>query len=372
LGGVITSADQAQALFARFLRWWGTELLALIPERLKQLTQRRGCVVLMPDGAARFLLFVETPNELVPIGQFNRSEGADPRAPLHALLQRPAVAAVMGRGTFDRCLRLPSQLALRQTIELPLAADANLTDVVGFELDRYTPFRAEHVHFCYRVLNRDVSAQRLIVDITVVPKATVDEALEAAAEVGWLADRVDVAGANPNDDHSDNLIAGKMPSGYAGGARMTRRLAAAALVLTAIAVAMPLVMTQYRATVMSAEFAALQKQIQTDAALRQELISLRNTESYLLNRKVAIEPVSLLLLEATRILPDNTWLTEFRLSGAEIEFAGVTASASALIGLLEKSGIFRDTSFRSPVIPDRVSGGERFNIAAHLVSGGPH
>jgi general secretion pathway protein L len=369
---VITSADQARALFTRFLRWWGTELLALIPERLKQLSPRKNYAVLMPDGAARFLLLVETPNGLVKIGRIDRSGGADPRAPLRALLQRPEVAAIVGRSTLDRCLRLPAQLALRRTIELPLAAEANLTDVVGFELDRYTPFRAEHVRFCYRVLNRNIAAERLVVEVTVVPKATVDEALEAAAEVGWLADRVDVAGASPDTDRSDNLIAGKMPQGYAGGPRLTRRLAAAALILTAVAVATPLVTTQYQATVMSTEFAALQKLIQTDATLRQELTSLRNTESYLLNRKNQTQPVSMLLLKATRILPDDTWLIEFRLSGTEIDLEGITASASALVGILERSGTFRDTNFRSPVIPDRVNGGERFNIAAHVVSESQH
>jgi general secretion pathway protein L len=367
---VLSSTSQVRALFASFLRWWGTELLALIPQRLKRLSSQRGYIVLMPDGVGRFSLFLETSGEFAAIGQFGGPEDTDPRAALHTILLRPGIGERSARDAFDRCLRLPPQSALRRTIELPLAAETNLTDVVGFELDRYTPFRAEQVHFCYRVLNRDIAAERLAVEVTVVPKVTVNEALKTAAEVGWLADRVDVAGPSSAADHSDNLITQGMPVAYAGGVRATQALAAAALLLAVIAGAIPLVATQYKAAAMSTEFAALQKQLQRAAALREELASLRNTESYLLNRKNKTQPVSLLLLKATRILPDDTWLTEFRLSGAEVDLEGVTASASALIGMLERSGTFHDTNFRSPVIPDRVNGGERFTIAAHVVSEG--
>jgi general secretion pathway protein L len=369
---VLSSTRQVRALFTSFLRWWGTELLALVPERVRRLSSPRGYIVLMPDEAGRFSLFREMPSEFAAIGQFGGPEDGDPRAALHTILRRAEIGARSDRGAFDRCLRLPSRSALRRTIELPLAAETNLTDVVGFELDRYTPFRAEQVHFCYRVLNRNIGAQRLAVEVTVVPKATVDEALKTAAEVGWLTDRVDVAAPSSAADHSDNLIARRMPVAYVGGARVTQALAAAALVLALITGAIPLVAAQYKATAMSAEFAVLQKQIQRAAALREELTSLRNTESYPLNRKNKTQPVSMLLLKATRILPDDTWLIEFRLSGTEVDLEGITASASALIGTLEGSGTFRDTNFRSPVIPDRINGGERFNIAAHVVSEGQH
>jgi hypothetical protein len=36
---VLSSIRQVRAQFPSFLRWWGTELLALIPRRLKQLSQ---------------------------------------------------------------------------------------------------------------------------------------------------------------------------------------------------------------------------------------------------------------------------------------------------------------------------------------------
>ena len=75
-----------------------------------------------------------------------------------------------------------------------------------------------------------------------------------------------------------------------------------------------------------------------------------------------------MLLEATRILPDDTWLSEWQLAGSEMQLTGYAGSASALVNLLEQSKIFRNTTFQSPVVQDSKSGRERFHVATQVAS----
>ena len=58
---------------------------------------------------------------------------------------------------------------------------------------------------------------------------------------------------------------------------------------------------------------------------------------------------SVLALEVlARILPDHTHLTELQFDGPKIRLVGLTADAPALIGLLERSGLFAHASFFAP------------------------
>ncbi|EGH49288.1 fimbrial assembly, partial [Pseudomonas syringae pv. pisi str. 1704B] len=46
-----------------------------------------------------------------------------------------------------RVLLLPPSAVLLQTLQLPAAAARNLSTVVGYELDRFTPFDAGQLYF---------------------------------------------------------------------------------------------------------------------------------------------------------------------------------------------------------------------------------
>jgi general secretion pathway protein L len=297
---------------------------------------------------------------------------ADPNAPeagaaVQAALRQPGIADQLARGELGLCLRLPARWGLCRTLDLPLAAETNLAEVIGFELDRYTPFRAEQACFCHRIIARDPGAQRLSVEITVVPKPVLDGALRMADDLGWVPERVDVVDANQNLGHSDNLLSAVAPAARRGRTRATIGLAIIAAALTVAAVAIPFVAAERRASAMTEDLAEVEKQAQTAIALQKEIATLSDGQDFLVARKRQARTASSLLADVTHLLPDNTWLSELRINGQDIELIGITASASALIGILEQSGLFRDTTFRSPVVPDPSSGRERFGIGAHIV-----
>jgi general secretion pathway protein L len=77
-----------------------------------------------------------------------------------------------------------------------------------------------------------------------------------------------------------------------------------------------------------------------------------------------------ILNETTRLMPDNTWVTHFRLYGDQLTLAGNSAAASALIEALESSPKLSQVSFASPITFDPKQGVERFNLSAAVVANG--
>jgi general secretion pathway protein L len=364
---MLSATDRGFGIVGEFFRWWCAELLALLPERARRLSQPRGRLVLRLDRAASATLAFETPTRFSVLGELADSVDAAAADQVRAILQQASRVIPAARDSSRICLRLDPLSALTQTIHLPLAAERNLAEVVGYELDRYTPFRAEQVYHCYRILQRDKTAQRLAVEVTLVPKAAADEALAVAKGLGLTIGRVDVAAPSIEGGHSEDL---RVPGANAESRRtnrLTRWLSMVAVILIVIVLALPYSATQRKAAVMVEEAAALRTQAQASEKLRDELRAIHAQQEFLVARKTRMPTMSDLLLEVTRLLPDDTWLTEFRVTETEIEMAGVTASASGLIALLEKSGVFRDTNLRSPVTTDPSNGLERFNIAAHIV-----
>jgi general secretion pathway protein L len=72
------------------------------------------------------------------------------------------------------------------------------------------------------------------------------------------------------------------------------------------------------------------------------------------------------LLEVTRALPDDSWLSTFELNGNEVHLIGTSRSASSLIERLAAVPLFEHPHFRSAITPQTASrekGAERFDIA---------
>lgn len=364
-----TSVDRLLAPATDFLRWWYAELLTLLPEQLREFSREKGRIVLMlGEGSAPAHLFVETLGKSAELlAEIPEPGGAEGRSLLQGVLRRPEISRPINRGEFGLCLRLPSRSALCRTIDLPLAAEHNLSEIVGFELDRYTPFRADQAYYTQRVLERDGAGQRLSVEITVVPKPVVDGALAIAREIGWVPDRVDIAEPSPDVSYSNNLLEPTLSAARRSGWRATYGLAISAAILAATAVAIPFIAAEHEAAAMTEEVAGLEKEAKAAATLQKEILALREGEDFFVNQKRRFRTASELLAQISHLLPDDTWLTDLHITGGDVELTGISASASRLVGILEQSGQFRDTSFRSPVTADQVTGKERFSIATHIV-----
>ena len=66
--------------------------------------------------------------------------------------------------------------------------------------------------------------------------------------------------------------------------------------------------------------------------------------------------------ETSRILPDNTWVTDWRFRDGSVSIAGYSLAATELVGLFEKSQLFTQASLDAPITFDSVNGRERFSL----------
>ncbi len=87
------------------------------------------------------------------------------------------------------------------------------------------------------------------------------------------------------------------------------------------------------------------------------------------DEKKTTVPFVRIVEEMSRAIPDNTWLTEISVSGDMVRFSGFSASAAALIPLLESSPLFSAPTFMEPVVRVVNQEGERFSIAMKVESG---
>src|SRR5690606_28192983 len=76
-----------------------------------------------------------------------------------------------------RVLLIPSRAVLRRTLQLPVAALENLSSVLGFELDRQTPFRADQVYYDSRVLPHEPDARQTSVQLALITRQRLAEEL---------------------------------------------------------------------------------------------------------------------------------------------------------------------------------------------------
>jgi general secretion pathway protein L len=358
--------------FRAFLQWWVGELAALVPTRLRQrlTTAKRSLVLFLGDSGASPVLCLETGQELRVLEQLDLQSEPNPRRKFVAALRDHGLLAAFNARDIGACVRIPHNRASRTVIQLPVAAETNLDEVVLYELDRHTPFRPEHARFCYRVLKRDAAAKRLDVELTVVPRPVVDDALAIAARLDLRPDRIDVAFDGDDRSASGNLLPAEGIAPTSRGSHvLTYMLGGLAGILAIVAIYIPIHAADRAADAATQEFTTAKKAIAAAAALQKQIEDLRREESFLINRKREVSAVSKLLWETTRILPDGTWLSEWQLAGNEIQLSGSTQSASALVKLLEQSHAFQNTTFLSPVVHDPNTERERFHISAQVVRG---
>ena len=362
---MVSVLTRPHRLFLLFFAWWFGELVGLVPEALRRIFR----------PGSRYLIVEPSDDEVVVKllrGKRYREIG---RANLHGkdvAAERKALRKAKRHGKpkkSDVVLRLPADRVLRRRLELPWAAEPDLREALYFQIDRQTPFTPDEVYFDFEVVGRDTEAKRLTVEVTVIPRTIVDDAVARAGRWGLEPDIVDVV-----DQHQDaapriNLMPGGAAANDAPGfSPVNVLLLIVAAGLLAAAVYVPLDQRRVAADALLARIVVVQAQAQATLLLREEVESLRKEERFLTAaRRGALSPVRV-LDDLTRILPDDTWLFELKITGRQVRIAGYAPAAAALIGVIDKSPLFRAPRFRSSVTQDPRTGLERFNMSFQIDS----
>lgn len=274
----------------------------------------------------------------------------------HWPLSEPVASAP---GNARHVLVLAADAVLLQTIHLPVAAARNLSAVVGYELDRYTPFEADRLYFVARQERR--TPTQLQVTLVAILRERLDQILSDCAALGLQPHRVDVG-----DLGIDLLPAPLRPRPRPPGKGLQRRLP---WLCGALLIAAMLLWLNDRQRVLDTMYDSVQQQKAQVAevhALRQQLLATRGAVQYLTRRKVAQPPLVALLDDLTRCLPADTWLDQLDIKGSEIAFSGQSAKASALITRIKGCHRLDNAQFEGVIQPDARSGKDQFALRAHL------
>ncbi|WP_024646567.1 type II secretion system protein GspL [Pseudomonas syringae] len=263
-----------------------------------------------------------------------------------------------------RVLLLPVSAVLVQTLQLPAAAARNLSTVVGYELDRFTPFDAGQLYFVARQDSR--SASFLQVTLVAILRERLDTILSECADHGLRPDVVDV-GSEGQRMGIDLLPMPARPQQSRSGHRLQRGLIwlCAGLLLGAM-----LLWLNERQSLLEEMQASVQEQkaqVGEIQQLRQQLTNTRGAANYLLRRKAEQPPLSALLSELTACLPSDTWIEHLEISdSADVAFSGQSGKASALIGRVKECRSLDNAQFQGVIQPDTKTGKDQYSLRAHL------
>lgn len=353
-----------------YLRWWRDELISILPRRWRELSSGRLNQLRIAVSATEVIAYHESGGRTRELGRQPRTDSDEPghapdgvavqarrrllTAPIQALKSRPARVI----------LTLAPGLSLTKELAIPLAAQRDLAQVLTFEMDRQTPFRAESVYFDYRVIGRDPSRKQLTVRLGVVPRALVDTTLSLLSDLQLRMSQPGSATDSRWDGRTFLLVpaADRQPL----SAHITPLLVGLNGLLLLVAVSLPFYHQRSAITHLDRQLEKVRQAAHGAMSLREQAERLAQEIQVAVDRKSRWPTMVEILNELTAILPDSTWLSRLEIKGGEIHLQGVSGSASSLIALIEESKTFADVRFQSPVTQDTRTGRERFHLSARI------
>lgn len=341
-----------------FFHWWGKELAFLVPKSLRQrLREHSGRLVYIPSTSGFDGYFFDDDGNLMT----QQSVSLASSQSLQVLkAQYPTIEKA------EIVLRLAGDQALYKLIYLPEAAQENLQQVVGFELDRYTPFKVEQVYYA-AVLQGKTDQGQLKVLLVVAPKQGLDQQLAALESIGVKPHKIDYASVVsdlPQLDNTYNLLPERYQQRRSTLSQSVSWLVGSLILILALAAMVwPVWIEGQAVDSLKSRIQQLEKQKHVVDSQQMEIDALRAETQKLIDNKYQAPSLLAALNELSLLLKEDTWLTHLQFTDKRMQIQGQSPAASALIGLLESSEYFSNVSFVSPLTQDKTTGRERFQIS---------
>jgi general secretion pathway protein L len=356
---------------ADFWQWWRGELVALVPAAPRTAIARRRMrpvVVFAGDRATLWSASVEEGQPVMrPLREIAPADDADGAA---------AIAALATAGRTPRVvLSLNPQDCLRKRLTLPAALEENLIQALGYDLDRHTPFKPDELYFDARVIERNPARGTIAVELAAARRTIVDPALKHIA--AWGAEVVAVVPEPPAAASQSRL--NLLPREMRQSRPMVRRFdiwipVVLLAVLALAAAAIPLWQKRSYVQELAAEASEARARAAVSENLRTQLNARIADYNLALERKYAFPGALAVVDTVSRILPDDTWLTQFEIKTTakgkdaqrDVMLRGETANAGRLVQLFEESQMFAQAAQRGPTTKIQPGPGEIFDLGAQL------
>jgi general secretion pathway protein L len=329
---------------------WQDALLSCLPDGARRLLTRGDQqLIIVPEGSTA-RVYESQGTEVAGVGEL------DPRDP--TLLQA-ALAGAKGRRR-RMVLRLAERQVLKRRVTFPAQVRDNLAQVIGYEMDRLSPFQSDKVYYDFRVLEDLARGGKLRVELALCLREQVQDWLQLVRDAGAQVEQLTWNGAWPK---ANLLPAKERPQRGTGPFGATKLLLLLVLVLMAAVLAAPIWQKQEIRDERLAQIAELKASAEKVLELRTALEKARAGSVAVLQRKWEQPRMIDLLLELTERLPDDTWVQTMDYRDGEIQIRGESTQATSLINLLDQAPGITEVSFRSPVVQVAGSGLERFHVS---------
>jgi general secretion pathway protein L len=341
-----------------FLNWWLGELAQMLPAAWRARMQHALRRVTLVVNASQLNVGIEENRAtrwLEPF--FLDQELALQKQGIRSLLEQQDVKET------PKFLLLDSGKVLRKRLSLPAATEPNLHQVLAFEMDRQTPFRAADVYFTWQLLGDDKDDAQIEIDLYVVQRKSVDAALELLAARGLDVSGVDVI------DRDQTLGINLLPIEKRfrvinPKSRLNYSLAAAACLLLIVLMMQSLNLRTHRVESLESGIEEVQDEARRVQRLREQVAETSEAASFL-TRKRGARPMSIeLLAEITKTLPDDTYLDRLVINEDGVLMQGKSSNAQQLIEVVNSSALLENAAFRGSTRLDSASGLEVFEINA--------
>lgn len=351
-----------------FFRWWGNQLLSLVPASARDWLVHSRERLILSEQQDYVTLALSGKQRLQQLGAFSLDEtGRERRRELFETDPSLNEAKIV--------LRLSPRFVLRRVFSLPAAAGENLDQVVAFEMDRLTPFKAEQVYYQARLLEKNARSAQIDVELVLVLRDRLDDILDRLSAWGLVPEVVDVQLDHDEDlDPSEvryNLLPQHMrPKRSHWAKALNLFLGVMLCLLVLLSFAMPIWFDRQWMLELQEQIEAAERTAKEVQSQKMDVDRRKRESVFVLEKKQQAPILIGVLNELSGIIPGETWLTSLQYKDRRLQIQGQSPSASALIEIIEASPAFQQTRFVSPVTRDRRTMLERFQIATEVVNRG--
>ena len=341
-----------------YWRWWLGEMEAIMPEAWREKLQHALRRVTVEVSEESVVIGVEENNQITRHETFSLSQDLD--------LQKQALRDLLVEQELlesPRVLLLDAAGVLRKEVRLPLAAESNLGQVLRYEMDRQTPFRAEDVYYDWKVIGHDKDADQVLVDLVVVPRAEIDSISEKLSARGLGVFGVDVI-------HEDKALGlnllprDRRVKVINRKTRLNQYLAAGSVALLAIFMVLSLYLRSHQVQEYEEAIEAVRSEALRVQRIRDQISDTMESAGFLAQRRNKTPLAVEILADVTRTLPDDTYLDRLVVGDSTVQMQGKSQNAQQLIQLVNASPMMDAAGFRGSTRIDARTNLEIFEINA--------
>ena len=279
----------------------------------------------------------------------------------------PQVEAALRGGHVELVLQ-PDRFVFKP-LELPSRAAEFLGGVVRSQIDRLTPWDADHAAFGFST-PVEAGTDRIAVTVAATAKAMLVPVVNAFTSLGARSVTIRTPAPQAAADMPAITV---MEENIARilDLRVARRILLAVLALAFLISAT----ADITAAIVAGRLQARQDELARRISQRRAVaLTARDApgdpktlaERALVQRKNGAPSTVIALEILSQILPDNTYVTELRIEGDKLRLSGITRDAPGLIRRIEQTRHFSQATFFAPITRSASESGDRFAIETRM------